>query len=136
MRSCNCFGAAWFEYQRDRARYLAVAMIYYALVSLIPLLLLLLAALGLLLRFSITAAEVQQQLLLNIEAYLGTQMRETVKTFLDSLEQESQRQPQRIRRDRRATRRHVVDQYSQPDVVLRRRVMQDVRHSERPRPRI
>ena len=38
-------------------------MVYFALVSLIPLLLLLLSALGLLLRFSVLAAEAQQQVL-------------------------------------------------------------------------
>jgi membrane protein len=48
---------AWIEYERDRARYLAVAMVYYALVSLVPLLLLMLAGLGLLLRFSTIAAD-------------------------------------------------------------------------------
>ena len=36
---------AWQEYERDHARYFAGAMVYYALVSLLPLLLLLLAAL-------------------------------------------------------------------------------------------
>lgn len=44
----------WGEYERDYGRYLAGAMVYYALVSLVPLLLL--AALGLLLRFSTFAA--------------------------------------------------------------------------------
>src|SRR5262249_7466607 len=33
---------AWVEYQRDRARYLAVAIIYYAAICLVPMLLLLL----------------------------------------------------------------------------------------------
>jgi hypothetical protein len=55
--------AAWVEYERDHARYLAVAMVYYAIVSLVPLVLLLLAALGLLLRFSATAAEARWQTL-------------------------------------------------------------------------
>src|SRR5262245_5927771 len=47
---------AWVEYQRDYARYFAVAMVYYALVSLVPLLLLTLAAFGWLLRLSPMAA--------------------------------------------------------------------------------
>ncbi|MFS8607762.1 MAG: hypothetical protein LOD94_07190, partial [Gammaproteobacteria bacterium] len=38
---------AWVEYERDRARYFAAAMAYYAFVSLVPLLLLLLSVLGL-----------------------------------------------------------------------------------------
>jgi uncharacterized BrkB/YihY/UPF0761 family membrane protein len=81
--------AAWIEYERDRARYLAVAMIYYALVSLIPLLLLLLAALGLLLRFSSTAAEAQQQMLVGLESTLGPELRATVTRLLNTLQQES-----------------------------------------------
>ena len=59
--------AAWIEYERDRARYLAVAMIYYALISLVPLLLLLLAALGLSLRFSPIAEEARRRMLLAVE---------------------------------------------------------------------
>ena len=48
---------AWLEYKNDRASYFATAMIYYALVSLVPILLLLMAALGLLLRFSPVALD-------------------------------------------------------------------------------
>ena len=58
----NVLRLAWIEYERDRARYLAVAMIYYALISLVPLLLLLLAALGLALRFSPIAANFRSKL--------------------------------------------------------------------------
>jgi len=82
-------GAAWVEYERDRAGYLAVAMIYYAIVSMIPLLLLLLAALGLLLRFSVTAADARQQMLLGIEASFGPELRATITRLLNSLVQES-----------------------------------------------
>src|SRR5262245_10160257 len=64
---------AWVEYENDRANYFAAAMIYYALVSMVPILLLLTAALGLLLRFSPIALEVQQNLLIRIEAGFGTQ---------------------------------------------------------------
>jgi len=81
--------AAWIEYEHDRARYLAVAMIYYALVSLVPLLLLLLATLGLLLRFSATAAEAQQQLLLGIESGFGAELAATITRLLSTLEQGS-----------------------------------------------
>jgi len=81
--------AAWIEWEHDRAGYLAVAMIYYALVSLIPLLLLLLASLGLLLRFSTTAAETQQQMLLRIEASFGLELPLTIKRLLISLERGS-----------------------------------------------
>jgi membrane protein len=82
-------GAAWVEYERDRAGYLAVAMIYYAIVSMIPLLLLLLAALGLLLRFSATAADAQQQTLLGIEASFGAELRATITRLLNGLAQGS-----------------------------------------------
>jgi membrane protein len=81
--------AAWVEYELDRARYFAVAMIYYALVSLVPLLLLLLAALGLLLRFSAVAAETERQTLLAIEASLGPELAATITRLLDTLQQES-----------------------------------------------
>src|SRR5690606_25237951 len=81
--------AAWVEYERDRARYLAVAMVYYALVSLVPLLLLLLAALGLLLRFSASAAEAERYVLLRVDATFGGELRGTVEGVLESLQQKS-----------------------------------------------
>ncbi|MGH2395828.1 MAG: YhjD/YihY/BrkB family envelope integrity protein [bacterium] len=80
---------AWIEYERDHARYLAGAMVYYALVSLIPLLLLLLSVLGLLLRFSEYAAATQQQVLGRVEAAFGAPLRATVEQLLTSLQQES-----------------------------------------------
>jgi membrane protein len=81
--------SAWVEYERDHARYLAVAMVYYALVSLVPMLLLVLAALGLLLRFSTLIASAEQQLLLVIENNFGTQLGTTIEQLLDRLQQES-----------------------------------------------
>src|SRR5262245_34295743 len=66
--------AAWREFERDYARYFAGAMVYYALVSLVPLLLLLLAALGLLLRYSDLAAVAEQQVLLTIETSFGAEL--------------------------------------------------------------
>lgn len=80
---------AWMEYERDRARYLAAAMIYYALVSLVPLLLLLLAALGLLLRFSTLVADARTQVMLGIEAGFGQELAAAAKGLLDTLQQES-----------------------------------------------
>lgn len=77
------------EYERDGARYLAAAMIYYALVSLVPLLLLLLAALGLLLRFSTLAAEAREQLVLGIEAGFGNEIAGAATGLLDGLQRES-----------------------------------------------
>lgn len=81
--------AAWIEYERDHARYLAVAMIYYAIVSLVPLLLLLLAALGLVLRFSAVAAQAQQQMLTRVAAGFGPELPVTIKRLLDTLQQDS-----------------------------------------------
>ena len=81
--------AAWGEYERDYARYLAGAMVYYALVSLIPLLLLLLSALGLLLRFSDLAAEAQQYVLRSVEGRFGAELRTTIEPLLNSLQQQS-----------------------------------------------
>src|SRR5262245_1719278 len=78
--------AAWVEYERDRARYLAVAMAYYAMVSLIPLCLLLLATLGLLLRISPVAADMQHQMLQSIEASFGAELRLVIGQLLHTLD--------------------------------------------------
>jgi membrane protein len=81
--------AAWVEYERDRGRYLAAAMVYYALISLVPLLLLLLAALGLLLRFSEQIADTERQVLAGIEARFGTDLKDTIERFMETLQDES-----------------------------------------------
>src|SRR5262249_51444373 len=70
--------AAWQEYQRDYAKYLALAMVYYALVSLIPLLLLVLATLGLLLRASTVAAAAEQRILYSVQTGFGAEMAATL----------------------------------------------------------
>lgn len=81
--------AAWIEYEHDRARYLAVAIIYYAIVSLMPLLLLLIGALGLLLRFSEAAEGLRQQILLGIETSLGPELHSAITGLLDTLQAQS-----------------------------------------------
>jgi membrane protein len=81
--------AAWVEYERDRAGYLAVAISYYALLSLVPLLSLLLAALGLLLRFSQVAADARQQMLVAIDARFGPDLSAAITRLLTTLQQES-----------------------------------------------
>jgi membrane protein len=81
--------AAWREYEADYAGYLAAAMIYYALVSLVPLLLLLLAGIGLLLRWSDTAAAAEHQALYAIQANFGSELRTTVEQLLLALQQQS-----------------------------------------------
>lgn len=78
--------SAWVEYERDHARYFAVAMVYYALLSLVPLLLLL-AALGLLLRFSAFAADAQQRVLLAVDARFGDELTAAIGPLLATLEQ-------------------------------------------------
>ena len=80
---------AGHEYERDYARYFAVAMIYYALVSLVPLVLLLMAGLGLLLRFSPAVAAAQQTLQENVEQTFGSDIALTVERLAHVLEQQS-----------------------------------------------
>jgi membrane protein len=79
----------WKEFERDHARYFAAAMVYYLLVSVVPLLLLFLAVLGLMLRFSAYAAAAEQQLLLAIETSLGPELRTTIEQSLEQVQQES-----------------------------------------------
>jgi membrane protein len=80
---------AWEEYERDRARYFSAAMVYFALMSLVPLLLLLLAAIGWSLRFSGAAAGMEERVLTLVEANLGDQFRRVIETLLTQLQQES-----------------------------------------------
>ena len=65
---------AWTEYEHDYACFLASAMVYNALVSLVPILLLLLSALGLLLRFSDAAATAEQQVLQTARQTFGAEL--------------------------------------------------------------
>jgi membrane protein len=81
--------SAWQEYERDYARYYAAAMVFYALIALMPLLLLLLGGLGLLLRHSDFAASAAQQLLQAVEAGFGTHLRDTVEQLTEQLQQGS-----------------------------------------------
>lgn len=81
--------AAWREYERDYARYYAVAIVYYALVSLVPLLLLLLATLGLVLHLSNSAADAEQTVLQAVDASLGPELRTTLEESLQRLRHDS-----------------------------------------------
>jgi membrane protein len=81
--------AAWREYERDYAKYFAGAMVYYALVSFVPLLLLVLGMLGLLLRFSDVAATVEQQVLLAVQTNFGDELRLAIERLLNGLQDES-----------------------------------------------
>src|SRR5262245_47203424 len=85
----NLLRSAWQEYERDRARYFAGAMVYFALLSLVPLLLLLLAAIGWSLRFSSAAAGMEGHVLGIVETHLGEQFRSIIETLLMQLQRES-----------------------------------------------
>jgi membrane protein len=77
---------AWREYERDYARYFAGATVYYALVSLIPILLLVLATLGLFLRVSSVAATAEQQVLQAVEAGFGPETKVAIDKLLERLQ--------------------------------------------------
>ncbi len=80
---------AWREYERDYAKYFAGAMVYYALVSLIPVLLLVLATLGLLLRVSEVAVAVERQVLETVQASFGAELKDVIDGLLGRLQDES-----------------------------------------------
>ena len=75
------------EYERDRARYFAVAMVYYAFLSLEPLLVLVVTSLGLMLRSPRFAAVAEPDILSYVETNFGSELALTVSRRLDSLEQ-------------------------------------------------
>jgi membrane protein len=81
--------AAGHEYERDYARYFAVAMIYYALVSLVPLLLLLMTSIGWLLQISPAVAAAQRGALDYIQSTFGSDVGSTVERLVGLLEQQS-----------------------------------------------
>src|SRR5262249_35348784 len=88
-RFAGLLRVAWVEYERDRARYLAIAMIYYAGASLIPLLALLLSGLGLLVRFWPTAAGAERDVRAAVEGHIGRDGLDVLQSLLDTLPQES-----------------------------------------------
>ena len=89
LRFAGLLRAAWLEYERDRARYLAVAMIYYAGISLIPLLVLLLSGLGLLVRFWPTAGGTERDVLAAVEGHIGPDGLAAAHSLLETLRRES-----------------------------------------------
>lgn len=86
---CGLLRIAWSEYEHDYARYFATAMVYYALISLVPLVLLLLATLGMLLRLSEIASNAAQRVLYAVEANFSAPLRATIESLLERLEQGS-----------------------------------------------
>lgn len=81
--------STWQEYERDYARYFASAMVYYTLVSLMPLLILVLGALGLILRWSKLAEAAELQFLQAVDAGFGAPLRDTLGRLLQNLQQGS-----------------------------------------------
>jgi membrane protein len=81
--------SAWGEYERDYARYFGAAIVYYALVSLVPLLLLLLVALGLALHVSPAAAAAEHAVLDLVDTSLGPDLRATIESLLNRLRHDS-----------------------------------------------
>jgi uncharacterized BrkB/YihY/UPF0761 family membrane protein len=80
---------AWVAYQNDRARYLATAIIYYAGICLVPMLLLSLSTIGLLLRYSGRAAELEQRVLVGIAGRFGSPVAATVTRVLTVVQRDS-----------------------------------------------
>lgn len=80
---------AWNEYERDYARYFAKSIVYHALLSMVPLLLLLLATLGLLLRYSDTAAQFERRVLHVIEDGFGSPLRAVIEELLQRMQEGS-----------------------------------------------
>lgn len=80
---------AWVEYERDYARYFAGAIVYYALVSLVPLILLAFAGLGLVLRFTDLALPAEQELLDAVRAGFGEEVRSMLEGLIRRLEEGS-----------------------------------------------
>jgi membrane protein len=85
----NLLRAAAGEYVRDYAHYFAGAMVYYALLSLVPLLVLFMAALGWLLRLSPLATNFEHQLLSTVEVTFGADLRVAVEQVSEYLQRGS-----------------------------------------------
>jgi membrane protein len=80
---------AWVEYETDYARYFAGAIVYYALVSLLPLVLLAFAGLGLLLRFTDLAVPATQELLDAVRTGFGEELMRVLEGLILRLEEQS-----------------------------------------------
>ncbi len=78
--------SAWVEYERDHARFFAAAMIFYAFLSLEPILLLLMATLGFLLSHYAFASGVEQRVLGFVDETFGSDLSQVIEKGLDSLQ--------------------------------------------------
>lgn len=75
------------EYQRDQARYFAVAMVYYAFISLEPLLFLAVASLGLMLQSRRFAAVAERYVLRFVNTTFASDLALAINQRLDRLQQ-------------------------------------------------
>src|SRR5262245_30804343 len=75
------------EYQRDQARYFAVAMVYYAFISLEPMLFLLVASLGLMLHSPRFAAVAEQHILRFVNTNFANDLAVVIDQRLERLQQ-------------------------------------------------
>lgn len=75
----------WDEFQRDEAGQRGAALAYYSIFSIFPLLLLLLAALGFVLRYWDAAADVQHEMLETVARHFSPQLGETLRQMLVEL---------------------------------------------------
>ena len=75
----------WQEFQEDEAGQLGAALAYYATFSIFPLLLLLLAALGFVLRYWDNAIDAQEQILAVVAQNFSPQLSQTFRELLDVL---------------------------------------------------
>ncbi|HEX5689394.1 MAG TPA: YihY/virulence factor BrkB family protein, partial [Roseiflexaceae bacterium] len=79
----------WQEFQEDEASQLGAALAYYATFSIFPLLLLLLAALGFVLRYWDNAIDAQEQILTVVAQNFSPQLSQTFRDLLDVLKEQA-----------------------------------------------
>src|SRR5262249_62227119 len=75
------------EYQRDQARYFAVAMVYYAFISLEPMLFLVVASLGLMLHSQRFTGVAEQRILRFVNTNFANDLALAIDQRLDRLQQ-------------------------------------------------
>jgi membrane protein len=79
----------WGEFQKDEAGQRGAALAYYAMFSIFPLLLLLLAALGFVLRYWDAAINVQQELLQVVAQQFSPQLSRTLEQMLGAVQRKA-----------------------------------------------
>jgi membrane protein len=76
----------WADFQKDEAGQLGAALSYYAMFSIFPLLILLVAVLGFVLRFWDPAVSIQGQILAVVEQNFSPNLREAIEGMLETVE--------------------------------------------------